>query len=53
MKVNFSLLPDNEISDYIIKVYPNNPNNLKYVIEKNWLVITTQKILKMWYLEWV
>lgn len=34
MKVDFSLLPDNEISDYIVKVYPNNPNNLKYIIEK-------------------
>lgn len=34
IKVDFSLLPDNEISDYIIKVYPNNPNNLKYIVEE-------------------
>jgi len=34
MKVDFSLLPDNEISNYIIKVYPNNPNNLKYIFEE-------------------
>lgn len=34
MEVDFSLLPDNEISNYIMKVYPNNPISLKYVIKE-------------------
>lgn len=34
MKVDFSQLPDNQISTYIIKVYPNNPVDFKLVIKE-------------------
>ena len=33
MKVDFSQLPDNQISSYIVKVYPNNPVDFKFVIK--------------------
>ncbi|RPD87431.1 hypothetical protein EGK75_05575 [Neisseria weixii] len=32
--VDFSMLPENEISSYIEKNYPNNPSSFKYEIEK-------------------
>ena len=35
MQVDFSQLPDNQISAYIIKVYPNNPTDFKLVIKEN------------------
>ncbi len=34
VNVDFSLLPGNEISIYIIKVYPNNPTNFKLIIKQ-------------------
>ncbi|MDO4896054.1 MAG: hypothetical protein Q3971_01720 [Moraxella sp.] len=52
LKADESDLPDNEISKYIWQVYPNNPTNFKYIIEKKLNKNYSKENIKKLYPNW-